>query len=158
MKHPIINTPFLLPRLLAAVAFTAMAAGGASFAQAQGISESEARQRYQQDIERCRSSGLSAEQQRTCQREAGAALQEAQRNRLVTGSGSFDANQRARCDRLTGTQREDCLTLMSDPNATVRGSVEGGGVIRETTITIPASGAGMGTGTGSGAGMGSGAG
>lgn len=143
-----VNKQDLLLKLLAAAAFTGLAATSGPFAQAQGITESEARQRYQQDIERCRTSGLSGEALRTCRREAGAALQEAQRNRLVTGSASFEDNQRARCDRLSGTQRDDCLQLMSDPSPVVRGSVEAGGIIRETTITIPATGSGVGSAAG----------
>lgn len=160
MKYPVLNKQALLLKIMAATAFTALAATSAPTAQAQGLTEAEARQRYQQDIERCRTSGMSEEDARTCRREAGAALEEARRNRLVTGSPSFEDNQRARCERLSGTQRDDCLQLMSDPNPVVRGSVEGGGVIRETTITIPGgtsgTGTGMGTSTGPGTGMGTG--
>jgi|SRR5690625_2980496 len=123
-------------KLLAAAAFTAAAGMGVSQVSAQGLTAAEAQQRYQADVERCRS-GQTSQDQQTCLREAGAALEEARRNRLVRGTGSFDENQRARCDRLSGSERDDCMQLMGDPNAVTYGSVEGGGVIRETTITIP---------------------
>lgn len=130
LRHP------LTPKLLAAIVFTAAAGLGGTHAMAQS-SVANAEQRYQTDVERCRS-GQTSQDERTCLREAGAALEEARRNRLVTGTPSFEDNQRARCDRLTGAERDDCLQLMSDPSAVVHGSVEGGGIIRETTITIPA--------------------
>jgi hypothetical protein len=38
---------------------------------------------------------------------------------------------------LPAGQRQDCMTLMNDPDARTQGSVDGGGIIRETTITIP---------------------
>lgn len=137
MKGPIVKQHDSL-KLLAAAVFTVAAAGiGGSYASAQGLTAAEAQQRYQADVERCRS-GQTSQDERTCLREAGAALQEARRNQLVRGTPSFDDNQRARCDQLTGTQREDCISLMTDPNAVVHGSIEGGGIIRETTITIPA--------------------
>lgn len=136
MKRPIVKQHDSL-KLLAAAVFTAAAALGASQASAQSLTSAEAQQRYQTDVERCRS-GQSSQDQQTCLREAGAALQEARRNRLVTGTPTFDENQRARCDRLSGTERDDCMRLMSDPNAVVHGSIEGGGIIRETTITVPA--------------------
>lgn len=124
-------------KLLSAAIFTAVAALAASQAGAQSSTTADAQQRYKADVERCRS-GQTSQDEKTCLREAGAALEEARRHRLVTGHPSFDENQHARCDRLSGSERDDCMRLMSDPNAIVQGSVEGGGVIRETTITIPA--------------------
>lgn len=126
----------LSPKLLASVMVAAVAGFGSSYAVAQTSSTNDAQQRYQAEAERCRS-GQTSQDQQTCLREAGAALEEARRNRLTTGSPSFDQNQRMRCDSLSGAQREDCMQLMSDPNATVRGSIDGGGVIRQTTITVP---------------------
>lgn len=136
MKRPTVKQDLTL-KLLAAAAFTVAAGMGSTLATAQSLTTAEAQQRYQADVERCRS-GQASQDERTCLREAGAALQEARRNRLVSGSATFDENQRARCDRLSGTQREDCLLLMGTPNVVTHGSVEGGGIIRETTITVPA--------------------
>ena len=135
MKRSIITHTFS-PKLLAPVVLAVMTGFGGSYAVAQTSGTGDAQQRYQADVERCRS-GQTSQDTQTCLREAGAALEEARRNRLVRGMPSFEDNQRARCDGLTGTRRDDCLQLMSDSNATVHGSVDGGGVIRETTITIP---------------------
>lgn len=132
VQHPVVS-----PKLLLAAIFAIASGLGATYAGAQTLSAAEAQERYRADVERCRS-GVATQDQRTCMREAGAALEEARRNRLVTGTPSFDQNQRARCERLSGAQRDDCLQLMSDTGATVHGSVEGGGILRETTITIPA--------------------
>lgn len=134
MKHSFVMQT-ASPKLLAPAVFALITGFGGSYAVAQ--TSNDAQQRYQADVERCRS-GQTSQDTQTCLREAGAALQEARRNRLVTGSPSFEDNQRARCDGLTGTRRDDCLQLMSDSNATVHGSVAGGGIIRESTITIPA--------------------
>lgn len=136
MKRPS-NPSVLSFKLLAALVFTAAAGAAGSYASAQPLTTADAQQRYKADIERCRS-GLNTQDERTCLREAGAALEEARRNRLVTGAPSFEDNQRARCDRLSGTERDDCLQLMTDPGVVVHGSIEGGGIIRERTITVPA--------------------
>lgn len=93
--------------------------------------------RYKEDIQRCESL-TDPESKRTCRREAGAALQEARRDRLVRGETNTAANAAARCQRLPTAQRADCERLMSDSGAVEHGSVAGGGVLRELTITVPA--------------------
>lgn len=123
-------------KLLANLLFAVAAGAACSYAAAQDLSASEAQQRYKEDVERCRS-GQTSQDEKTCMREAGAALEEARRHRLVRGTPSFDQNQHARCERLSGTERDDCMALMSDPNPQIQGSVAGGGIIRQTTITIP---------------------
>ncbi len=105
-------------------------------AQAQSSSSSDLQARYQSDLQRCATLS-DPEAQRTCRREAGAALQEARRNRLATPADT-SANVSARCARLPAAQRADCERLMSDSSAVEHGSVSGGGVLRELTITIPA--------------------
>lgn len=96
-----------------------------------------AQTQYQADVERCRATpGIDKE---ACLREAGAALQAARRGKLTTpGAQSAAANRTARCDALPASERQDCMTLMERGNTVTQGSVSGGGVIRETTITIPA--------------------
>ena len=42
-----------------------------------------------------------------------------------------------RCNRLPQASRQDCITQMTSPTQ-VRGSVQGGGVLRETVIQAPA--------------------
>lgn len=105
-------------------------------AQAQGVSNSEMQSRYKADMQRC-STMTDAESRRTCQREAGAALQEARRDRLVRDNVNPQANAAARCARLPSVQRADCERLMTDSSAIEHGSVSGGGVLRELSITVP---------------------
>jgi len=79
-----------------------------------------------------------------CQREAGAARQEAGRNGLTTGSASaLDANALARCKLQPAADQADCEARVRGASATggsasTSGSVMGGGVIRETVTPVPA--------------------
>jgi len=110
----------------------ALAANG----NASGAGSADLNARYKMDLQRCES-GQSGQDVATCKREAGAALQEARRQRLVRG-GSFEQNATARCQALPAGQREDCVAQMtSSQNTTVQGSVAGGGILRQTEITIP---------------------
>jgi hypothetical protein len=135
------NTPyFALPARLAArlcgAALLATAACAANAAGTGGAALSPQAQ-YRADVAHCKS-GLSNQDQATCLQEAGAALEAARRGNLTT-SPSYTADQTARCQQLPADQRQDCMTLMSDQaNTKVEGSVSGGGVLRETTITVPA--------------------
>ena len=104
---------------------------------AQGTSMSEMQARYKEDIQRCETL-TDPESKQTCRREAGAALQEARRDRLVTGQADTAANAAVRCQRLPAAQRADCERLMSDGSAVQHGSISGGGVLRELSITVPA--------------------
>ncbi len=106
-------------------------------ANAQGASMSEMQARYKEDIQRC-ATITDPESKKTCRREAGAAIHEARNNRLVRGNVDPAANAAARCQRLPGDQRADCERLMRDGSAVEHGSVSGGGVLREMTITVPA--------------------
>ena len=92
--------------------------------------------RYQQDVARCKA-GQTNQDLRTCLQEAGAARDEARRNRLGDGSAAFEDNQKKRCMALPVAEQEDCLIQMSGQNTTTRGSIGGGGVLRETVIPIP---------------------
>ncbi len=92
---------------------------------------------YKLDIERC-NTGQTNQDKATCKQEAGAALEEARRNRLNNGqAGSYQQNATQRCNALPEDQRQDCMLQMAGQNTTVQGSIGGGGVLRETTITIP---------------------
>lgn len=116
--------------LLSVSAFAANGSGGMMDPEA----------KYRQDIERC-NAGQTNQDIETCKREAGAALQEAKRQRLLTHRDqSPQANATARCQALPAGAREDCMTQMSGTaSTTVQGSVAGGGILRTTTITIPGS-------------------
>lgn len=79
--------------------------------------------------------GKTGEAAATCQKEEAAARQEEKRGELQSGINYRD-NALARCDPLTGNDKEDCLRRV-EGEGMARGSVESGGIYRETrTITI----------------------
>lgn len=97
--------------------------------------ESDATRRYKQERAHCMS-GQSHQDRATCLREAGAALQEARRNRLETGgSAAFEANATARCNAQPATDRAACVQRITGAGST-QGSVEGGGLIREAVTPV----------------------
>ncbi|NYT65964.1 hypothetical protein H0A58_08285 [Alcaligenaceae bacterium] len=91
-------------------------------------------QRYQADVQLCNSSS-NYQDKSTCLKEASAALAEARHNRLTTGERLAPDNRTKRCDALSGQDKDDCLLQMSGQHTTTQGSVEAGGILRETTIT-----------------------
>jgi len=92
---------------------------------------------YRRDVQRC-NSGQTGQDRTACLREAGAARDEARRGRLDDRqNGRYQQNALERCKRLPASQQQDCLTQMNAPSRT-SGSVEGGGVLRETVIPVPA--------------------
>lgn len=93
-------------------------------------------QDYRHDIQRCEQ--FKGEQRTTCRREAGAALQAERHNKLDKRDHNLDANRQARCHRLPADRQQGCLKSMTGQDTTVRGSVEGGGILRETTTVVPA--------------------
>lgn len=108
----------------------------AGLAAAAGGNLSEAQARYQQDRAAC-ISGQSYQDRATCLREAGAALQEAKRERVRDSGSAYEQNRLIRCDRVAAGDREDCLRRMRG-EGTVSGSVESGGIYRELRTTVPA--------------------
>lgn len=131
---------FLTRQLLAACALGACLATPAVFA-ASGTSSADITARYQLDVQRC-NAGQTNQDKATCLQEAGAARDEANRNRLTSSNQDYDKNQTQRCEALPVNEREDCLLQMSAPNTatqstTTQGSISAGGVLRETTITMP---------------------
>lgn len=111
--------------LAAAAAGPALAAGNQQLAQAQ--------ERYNHERARCLS-GASHQDRATCLREAGAARQEAGRGGLTTG-GDLAANATARCNAQPAADREACVQRVMGAGST-QGSVEGGGVIRQTETPV----------------------
>lgn len=133
--------------LVAACALGAILGSPLAFAAgAGGQTNADIQAQYRVDVERCRT-GQTNQDKATCMREAGAALEEARRNRLTNSNEAFDQNQRARCMALPVGERDDCMLQMTGQNTTVQGSVEAGGVLRETTITVPADSPGAAPGT-----------
>lgn len=95
------------------------------------------RAQYQSDVAFCKSS-QTTESRATCMKEAGAAYDEARRHRLTEGTHDYQQDAMNRCKALPAGQQQDCMTQMSGQNTVTKGSVEGGGILRETTITVPA--------------------
>ncbi|MBV6271551.1 hypothetical protein KVP09_01280 [Alcaligenaceae bacterium CGII-47] len=130
------NTYTLLKRsaLIASISAASMLLSPLAFAA------DSAQAQYQADVQRCNSTpGID---KNACLREAGAALEASRRSALTTPSAEAAyADRIQRCNALPAEQRQDCLTLMEHPDTTTQGSVQGGGVLRETTITIPAASA-----------------
>jgi len=127
-----------MQKLYCALIVGAAGVAGMAAAQAAGVQASGSVQsQYELDVQRC-NTGQTNQDRATCLREAGAAREEAQRKRLDNGqSANYDTNAMARCNSLPQAQREDCARQMSAPTS-VKGSVESGGVLRETVIPVPA--------------------
>lgn len=102
---------------------------------ATGKASSEAQQRYNQERAHCMS-GESSQDRATCLREARAALQEARRNRLQKGVGvNLEANATVRCNAQPAADRDACVQRIRG-SGTTRGSVSGGGLIREVETPV----------------------
>lgn len=103
----------------------AMAAGGAAG-------------QYRSDREYCDRSPAVTDRQ-ACRREAGAALAEARRGKLDEDAGaSYEKNRLARCAVHTDPAERDYCERRMRGEGTTSGTVEGGGILRELTVTVPA--------------------
>ena len=111
-------------------------AGAASAANGAGDPEA----RYRQERAHCERIE-SPDARATCLREAAAARAEARRGRLGTGPDDpirYLGNALRRCEPLPPEERADCEYRVRG-GGTTRGSVEAGGIYRETvTREIPA--------------------
>ena len=127
------------PEMLAVVAtvaavFSTFSVGAIS---ADAAAPSPAEQRYQRDRASCMA-GKTAENQKTCLKEAGAALQAARRHDLSSPTPEqIAANERKRCDALSGDDKKDCLKRAAGVDTKVSGSVAAGGDLKETVTVIP---------------------
>ena len=83
-------------------------------------------------------SGQTHQDRATCLKEANNFLAELKRNPgQFDGSASLDANAKARCEPMTGSERTACMARASGQGK-VSGSVESGGVYRElVTLETP---------------------
>ena len=117
-----------------AVVFSTLSVGAVS---ANAPAPTPAEQRYQQDRANCLA-GKTAESQKTCLKEAGAALQASRAHDLKSpSSAQIAANERKRCVALSGDDKADCLKRAAGVDTTVSGSVAGGGDLKETVTVIP---------------------
>jgi hypothetical protein len=96
----------------------------------------DAHQRYVQERAACMS--LQGDDRKTCLREAGAAQAEAKRGQLTDAQAAYEQNKLARCAyHKNADDRSYCERRMHG-EGTTSGSVEGGGILRELTVTVPA--------------------
>jgi hypothetical protein len=92
---------------------------------------------YRQDMAMC-NSGRSNQDPATCRLEVRNALAEARRGGLVSSAPeTYQGNAVQRCKALEGIDRTACEGRMQG-QGTVQGSVLGGGILRESTTTVPA--------------------
>jgi len=104
---------------------------------ANAVTPTAAEQRYQQDRANCMA-GKTAESQKTCLKEAAAALQASRAHDLKTPSAAqVAANERKRCEALSGDDKTDCLKRAAGVDTTVSGSVAAGGDLKQTTTVVP---------------------
>jgi hypothetical protein len=131
------KTPELLCIAATVAAVCTTFSVGAISASAPAPTPAEAR--YQQDRANCLA-GKTAESQATCLKEAAAALQAARKRDLRTPTpAEVAANERRRCEPLSGDEKKDCLKRADNIDTTVSGSVAAGGDLKETVTVIPGS-------------------
>ena len=128
--HSIVRSASRRRGLWAAVGLLSLSASAMA---ATGAASAEIQARYAQDRAKCLS-GLSNQDRVTCLKEAGAARAAARQGQLEDAGASKQRNATLRCEALTGDDAKDCRSRM-DGNGTVSGSVEAGGVLRETVTT-----------------------
>ena len=93
-------------------------------------------QTYQEALKHCQT--LSGEARVNCRRDVQAAHQDRKRKHTTTDMQTLEKNRTARCNRLPESQRQHCLEQMQGKHHTKKyGSVQGGGILRHTTIEIP---------------------
>lgn len=111
---------------------TVLAAMFSGATSAQSITPHQA---YQDALAQCKQ--LPQAEQQNCRRDAGAAFQQAKnRPALPLDEELLQQNRLLRCQSLPNERRQDCITQMSTTADTqIYGSVEGGGILRKTTIT-----------------------
>jgi hypothetical protein len=112
------------------------AAGGVQ-AAGQPVTDS-AKAQYDAERARCMS-GTTGQDQASCLRSAGAAYDSIKQNKLRDPNMQYHDNAMARCQSLPAGDRADCESRV-DGGGDASGSVKGGGIIKETTTTLPASG------------------
>ena len=132
------KTPELLGIVVTVAAvFSTFSVGAISATAAAPAAET----RYQQDRANCLA-GKTAESQKTCLKEAGAALQASREHDLKSGSpAQLAANERKRCEPLSGDDKKACLARAAGMDTTVSGSVASGGQLKETVTVVPGSAA-----------------
>ena len=128
-----------LTMLTVAAALAGAFATATTFA-GEPVATGDAKALYLKERANCES-GNTTQDKATCLKEAGAALDQKKKGKL-DNSGSPVANATDRCNALPQKDRADCIARVMGPNSpnqkvTASGSVQGGGMIKETTTTTP---------------------
>jgi len=118
----------------------ALLGASAAVLAADPVATDDAKSLYLRERANCEA-GNTAQDRATCLKEAGAALDEKKKGKL-DNSGSPTANATDRCNVVPAKDKADCLARVVGPQGpnqrvTTSGSVEGGGMIKETTTTTP---------------------
>ena len=93
-------------------------------------------QQYEQDLQACEALSPLHDQE-ACRLEARNALIEARKGLLSdTANTPYRQNAQSRCDVFVGADRETCLKRALSPTRE-EGSVEQGGVLRESVTIVP---------------------
>jgi hypothetical protein len=129
------KTPELLAIAITVAAVLSTFSVGAISANAAAPTAAETR--YQQDRADCMA-GKTAESQKTCLKEAGAALQASREHELKSAnSAQLVANERQRCVPLSGDDKKACLARAAGMDTSTSGNVAAGGDLKETVTVIP---------------------
>ncbi len=139
-----IKSPISLSHVLtAAAAALLLTAAGPAAADHHMKSKAKNSQGHSMKKAAARSSGTcdgggTWQDTQTCRKEAAAAKDAEQRNRLATGEdANFERNRTLRCQGLPAGDRDACVARMAQPSS-VSGSVTEGGILYEATQTVPA--------------------
>lgn len=98
-------------------------------------SADDAQARYRQEMAFC-NSGQSIQSLDTCRTEARNAYAEARRGGLTDAPDQYTRNAVQRCAEFKGDERSACDARVLNPSR-IEGSVEAGGILRESTVTVP---------------------
>ena len=128
-----------LTMLTVAAALAGAFTTAATFA-GEPVASNDAKALYLKEKANCES-GNTSQDKATCLKEAGAALDQKKKGKL-DNSGAPLPNATDRCNALPAKDRADCVARIVGPlspnqKVTGSGSVEGGGIIKETTTTTP---------------------
>lgn len=128
------TTPKIL-RHLTVLAVASLCAVTTAVAASPSRDMADAQARYRQEMAVC-NSGQSHQDVRVCRTEARNALAEAKRGGLSDAPNQYSRNAAQRCTEFQGDERTACEARVFNPSR-VDGSVSGGGLVRESVISVP---------------------
>ncbi|MDO8284643.1 MAG: hypothetical protein Q7T69_06540 [Rhodoferax sp.] len=128
-----ITSHFAVHRCVLTFVGTLIATGAALAGPSSSAADAQAR--YRQEMALC-NSGQSSQSLETCRTEARNAYAEARRGGLNDAPDQYTRNAVQRCAEFKGDERSACDARVLSPSR-IEGSVEAGGILRESTITVP---------------------